>query len=1410
VSQFDSIGIHHRQQQQRIIPSLMTSSSLSSKTVKKTYRKEIVAAINSKNRSTEERAKQKIDLNNSSTTKSRLTTMTSSGSCDTRNISGTKERNSQKKVDTVNHSSATGKHLRASRIPSPTIINPDAGQLLPRRNTSPLIRSTSPEKKSKILPPRRFRLPKVQPLRPQQKSDSVTTEEAKISTRDKSNKHITRPNQISSRIEKRTTKAVDPPSSKSTRYNSLNSKLQADAEATIRNNLPNMKSLGEKSNSQITIQPPANSSPKIENELSAYLMDSCSITEASLIPGNQYIQHPEDTDSVMKSHSSSESIEMNIKTKRKYLSETSFLQLKGNQINFKDEQLGKKMNSWSARGRNVSNGEIEQYRSSPDENDAKNLNVTPRPPVKAYQTAQSKKPFTRQTHNLSEMNGNNLSPIDLTNYELPQGEGKCQAIDAACLQSGDYIMLQSCNISATVRANCNVLAEINGPGLGKDEELLKVVKIEDESFAALRYGDVVVLMSSMTQKNMKALGVRKKRNDVNGIYEIGFFDVGDKKSDRWVILSAKPGRSVVVGRGAAVMEKIKTPNHMSGVATPVRNGNSILLLNCFNGGLLSIKDGVAVLITDSYDPDRMPNSDNPSLLGRLEHLDRLKPSVSETFQLVKSFIPPCPSWIMSQGMGERLFLTGSYLSEPLRNLSSAECEGKLFEGSLQTTIPFNDLQDITIDRNLSLKSKEKILVDEVIGSFLGLEGVFIRLKKSEEESTQNSRLGFQLFDTSGITFDLSLRNLVDQILPLSTSYLCVRNFASSHYPGYEYGRVMQAFCEGLDLFLQQFVDFVAQLECKIRKPLTIEPCTMKTIHFEITPLLHSMSVLEHTTNVVCNKKGGALINALRSLEKRVYMGDTVAKDLLGTLLDQASVPYAEMLSIWLQSGRLYDPYEEFMVNKSADGKNATELDGNTWTALFTINDEHVVKDIIRNEKSKNMILVTGKYWNAVQLCDTDVKSSQERRSQPLELKKLQFQSDMSAISAYIDSMYQSASENLIQILRDKFHLKESLCIMKRYFLLEQGDFLVDFLEAAEEELAKPFEEVSIGRVQHFLGTSIQTTEAQREAEIYPSDSFHRKYAAGLNPTSLRCRLSKQSLVSNLSPTNRGMTGIELFEIDFPRVPFPISLIISRSSMEEYKLLFRHLFFVKHVERRLVGVWSDHQVLKKLDSVRGLLGPTFLMRQRMLHFVQNFINYMTIEVVESNWLEMLSSIDAPKDTFSNQKEQMVDDLLNIHDGFLQKTVDACLLRNPVFIKSLMKLLNTCLLFTDQMKRFMDTTRIYDDSINLAAEKRGAVQRNLNERASLLSSTAPDKKKIRRTLMSMKEERDILRQRQTRRVGREICSESYKRMIRRFEEVFNADLSAFMIQLNTQTTSEIIAKIGKRLDWNSFLSNRYSKS
>jgi hypothetical protein len=112
--------------------------------------------------------------------------------------------------------------------------------------------------------------------------------------------------------------------------------------------------------------------------------------------------------------------------------------------------------------------------------------------------------------------------------------------------------------------------------------------------------------------------------------------------------------------------------------------------------------------------------------------------------------------------------------------------------------------------------------------------------------------------------------------------------------------------------------------------------------------------------------------------------------------------------------------------------------------------------------------------------------------------------------------------------------------------------------------------------------------------------------------------------------------------------------------------------------------------------------------------------------------------------------------------------------------------------------------YDDSVNIAAQKRGAVQRSLNERGSS-QALAVDKGKLLKALSSMKEEREILKQRQTRRVGREVCSESYKRMIDRFEEVFSADLSMFMMALNAHTASGTVANLGIRLDYNGFVTN-----
>ncbi len=1105
---------------------------------------------------------------------------------------------------------------RPSRIPT-KVINPDAGKLLPRRRSpSPARRAISPEQK---LSPRRFQIESNnnnsnksnQSRPPPAQPPAHNTTRKTNNNREKSKPRLRKPEtavESKPAVNKRVTNNAT-----TTTMSSRSAALSSSSTSTSNSISPFRQfppSRTAKSPPRETPKKKQASAQKVDG-LSDMFSDSFSIGGAILIP-----------DPALQSQHS-----------RK----TNVIQLSPHM----SPQHGQRQNDTSSPfviRQNVSFRTPEMERS--DENDAKGWNVRPqKSPVQG--------------------------PLFGKSPTKDRGNSQ-QVVDAACLQSGDYIMLRSCSKNATLNQN-DASIGFNGLCLGKDQEMLRIVKAG--GFNSLMYGDIVVLESWSSNQSKRVLGARKRKN--HGDHEIAFLDAMTDSS-RWMVRSAVSGTSIVVGRGALSGE-----NLASEIPSPVQSGNSISLLNCSNGGLLSIRDGVAVLLTDSYDPNK-----NLGLLGRRN--DQFEPSTMETFQFLKVSTPPCPTWVTPRGMGGRYFLNGSYLGEPFRN---------------------NQNETMMVDRNLPMRAKENILVDEVIGSFLGLEGVYVKLKENEENTAMNTNLQtFQLFGGDGVAFDLSLRNLVEQILPLSTSYVCVRDFIGMHYPGYEYGRVMQAFCEGLDFFLQQFVSFVAGLEQRVRNPS--EALTMKSIHFEITPLLHSMSILENTAKTVCDKKGGALINALRSLEKSMYIGDTVAKDLLGQLLDRASVPYAETLSIWLQSGRLHDPYEEFMIQKTI--KNGSDdFDGDTWAELFAFNEEHVIRDIC-NEKLKKKILVTGKYWNAVQACIVDNLASEETSSRPLELKKLQFQSDLSGISAYIHSMYESASSKLMSILRDQFHLIESLQIMKRYFLLDRGDFLVNFLDATGTELSKRVEDVSIGRVQHLLGNSIHLTESLREDELSPA-TFSGRRRRKLSPSNLRCKLSEQSLVSyldslyggfdSLGPntpsrqkygSHQGNAGFDFFEIDFTRVPFPISLIITPTCMENYKLLFRHLFFAKHVERRLVGVWSDHQVLKKLDALRGLLGPTFLLRQRMQHCVQNLMNYMSFEIVESNWLEMMSSID---DDFSlNEKQQTVDDLLAIHDGFLQKTMDSCLLTNPILIKTLIKLLNTCLLFTDQMKRFMDTTKI----------------------------------------------------------------------------------------------------------------------
>merc|ERR1719166_898961 len=130
------------------------------------------------------------------------------------------------------------------------------------------------------------------------------------------------------------------------------------------------------------------------------------------------------------------------------------------------------------------------------------------------------------------------------------------------------------------------------------------------------------------------------------------------------------------------------------------------------------------------------------------------------------------------------------------------------------------------------------------------------------------------------------------------------------------------------------------------------------------------------------------------------------------------------------------------------------------------------------------------------------------------------------------------------------------------------------------------------------------------------------------------------------------------------------------------MLLRHLFYCKHVERLISNVWITTKTTKNLPVERlSTYGPSFHLRQKMLNFIQNLEYYMTFEVLEPNWEEMIAKI-------RSGKVANVDRVLQIHSDFLTTCLNDCLLSSPILLSTVKKLLGVCCEFSAFMDKLIN--------------------------------------------------------------------------------------------------------------------------
>uniref|UniRef100_A0A9L0TB72 Gamma-tubulin complex component n=1 Tax=Equus caballus TaxID=9796 RepID=A0A9L0TB72_HORSE len=565
-------------------------------------------------------------------------------------------------------------------------------------------------------------------------------------------------------------------------------------------------------------------------------------------------------------------------------------------------------------------------------------------------------------------------------------------------------------------------------------------------------------------------------------------------------------------------------------------------------------------------------------------------------------LPVFPAWVYERPMLVGDFLSGSGLNT-------------------DTAVPIG---------TLPLASQESAVVEDLLYVLVGVDGRYITAQPLTGRQSRTFLVDPNL--------DLSIRELVNRILPVAASYSTVTRFIEEK-SSFEYGQVNHALAAAMRTLVKEYLILVTQLEQLQRQGLL----SLQKLWFYIQPAMRTVDILASLATSVDKGEclGGSTLSLLHDRSFN-YTGDSQAQELCLYLTKAASVPYFEILEKWIYRGIINDPYSEFMVEEHELRKEKIQEDYNDkyWDQRYTVVQRQIPSFL---QKMAGKILSTGKYLNVVRECGHDVTC-------PVA-KEIIYTLKERAYVEQIEKAFNYASKVLLGFLMEEKELVAHLRSIKRYFLMDQGDFFVHFMDLTEEELKKPVDDITPTRLEALLELALRMSTAN-------TDPFKDDLKIDLMPHDLITQLlrvlaietKQEKAMVHADPTELSLSGLEAFSFDYV-VKWPLSLIINR------------------------------------------FAGAFTLRQRMLNFVQNIQYYMMFEVMEPTWHILEKNLKSASN---------IDDVLGHHTSFLDNCLKDCMLTNPELLKVFSKLMSVCVMFTNCMQRFTQSMKLDSELGRLTLE------------------------------------------------------------------------------------------------------------
>lgn len=390
----------------------------------------------------------------------------------------------------------------------------------------------------------------------------------------------------------------------------------------------------------------------------------------------------------------------------------------------------------------------------------------------------------------------------------------------------------------------------------------------------------------------------------------------------------------------------------------------------------------------------------------------------------------------------------------------------------------------------------------------------------------------------------------------------------------------------------------------------------------------------------------------------------------------------------------------------------------------------------------------------------------------------------------IEDAYEWSSKRLLDLFFNEENLMGRLKSIKHYFFLDLGDFFIHFFDGADDYLEQLTKEVSNDKLKSLLELAIRTSTANHDpfkddlsCELNSYSLIEQIFvmqnirgALGSNAYASDSRTDREGRPAFSSVPVSGMNSIQnykcvdSFTLDY-KVKWPLTLIISRRAITKYQLIFRHLFLCKYVERHLSNTWLLHQSTKELD-LGGCFKNSYNLRHRMHHFCKNYVYYIVVEVLDPNYHKFKENL---------MKVKTVDEILELHNTFLDECLKECLLTDQNLLRILIKIFNCCFFLSRIIQKY--TNSIQEEDAVMKAKS------IVLEEAKIGSEAYCEYRKKRI-------------QAESQATKRTITEKSYKSMIDKFTTTFDTHLKQFMTAIKSSHYDPYITNLLMRLDFNNY--------